>query len=216
MIEFEDLLTEQEAAFLRDETEAVLARRRKCPKEALATEPPQGLFEAGRDLWRDSSDILSLISQRKVVEIASRLVKQKPLRLGFDQLFPPAATALEGREDSYHHFLRKKSSLAQVCSLQGVACGLILRLDPLSHASLLQEPCFPQKTANGVFLHPDAVMDWPYLLGRGGSRFYLVVYAQPVSLYVLNRSDPQAKALKNFGYSVGDRLKDTLNPIVFR
>lgn len=224
-IELEGLCSPTQLKALETAINLTLAERMGLPTQNLGLQEAHTLFGAGRDLWRSHPALKKLATQSSFADIAATLTEQHPLRLGYDQFFPSIKSSLFVQEDPYSQFLQMKSALEEVSSLQGVVCGLMLCLnqakqseEETQHTSLPDAPIhiFPQQAGNGIFFSPKAKIDWPELFKHEGQRYLMIVYTQAKSVYVLNEADPQVYALKQWGYSLGDRLSDKLNPIVHK
>lgn len=169
-------------------------------------------FLQGRDLWRKNEALLKILSQRKLGEAAVRLTGKRPLRIGFDQLFPAPVPVLAATETPYEDFLARKKSLADWTSLQGVVCGLLISLD----GGFDENSMLPAQPGNGVFLSPEALINFPAFAKSKDCSLYLIVYTDSKSVYIYNRQDTHARAFGRLGYNIGDRLSDEKNPIVFK
>lgn len=202
-IQFEELLSEEQAAKLLKHANTVLSNRLKTPFST-----PENLFFAGRDLYKSDPEISKIVSQKGFAEIAYELLHKKPIRLGYDQFIPSGSKS---------YFASAQLSLQQLGSLQGVIGGLILCIKaPDSTHQESKTLAFPAKVGHGTFLSAEATIDFSELSKYSGSSYLLIVYASESSVFILNETDPFAIAMKNYGYSLGDKLKDKINPIVFR
>lgn len=221
-IEFEQLLSSQQVEELLHGIEEALAQRLKTPANRLAKISQEKLWKEGRDLWRDHPAIRKYATQNRLAEIASELMDFKPVRLGYDQYFSTTLRSANyefAKNDSWHQWLQSRPTLKEMSSLQGVVGGVFLCLkapnlqleSPSSAPSL-----FASSPGNGVFFHADLPIDLSFFEKVSGGKYLLITYAMSTSVYYLNESDPQAHALKRWGYVFGDRLSDKLNPILFR
>ncbi len=205
-LELEDLLTEEESALLRQEISRVLALRNGVKEDEVEKLSPALRIKKGRDLWRDSPFLSSLIHKKTLGSFASALTKKFPLRFAFDQWVGNG------------FFSSEPATLERMSSIQGLACGLLFNLgSPLNDPS--QPPSeekkgylFPSLPRNGSYLHPTHPID--YRSHEKGS-FYLLVYSQAKAMYAPNPKDPCNNQLKQLGYTSGDSLKDCDHPIVF-
>lgn len=212
-IEFEALLDEKQLASLSEHIRRALSLRLKG-----GTDTPENLFMAGRDLFREESAIRKIVTQRLFAEIASELTQQKPLRLGYDQFIPPppAPETLNYTQSPYFQMLKSQPTLQEIGPLQGVICGMMICLKGGAWESTPDGPTFSRKAGNAVFLSPLALVDFADLMKASGCSYLLIVYVQANAVYILNPADPNTHALKSYGYSLGDKLTDKLNPILFR
>ncbi len=98
--------------------------------------------------------------------------------------------------DEYLSTNQADATLEQIGSIQGVIGGIIFNLE---------EP------GNALIVSSDYPVPFHTLKSH-----YLVAYCQKNSVYVLRTNDPHTHALKQLGYSHGDRLNDKQHPIIFR
>src|SRR5262249_25423812 len=117
-IEFDGLLNENQLVVLKSRLNETLKARLKEKKVALPA--PENLFREGRDLWRTDEPLRKIVAHRKFGEIASELISQKPLRLGYDQYIspPPPQILLGHQQTTYALLLSKVLSLEELSSLQ--------------------------------------------------------------------------------------------------
>lgn len=216
-IEFDAVLTEKQLANLREHTKRVLAFRLEGEKMT-----PENLFKAGRDLFRADAGIRNIVTQKHLAEIAFELTQQKPLRLGYDQFypsFPPMPSFINQNQNPYFQFLSSQPTLLEMSSIQGIQCGLMICLRAEEEKQNEQDASliFSNKPGNAVFFNPSAIVNFDRLTSATGeSSYLLIVYVHAVSVYVLNTMDLNTHNLKTYGYSLGDRLSDKLNPVVLR
>jgi hypothetical protein len=183
-------------------------------EKTVQGQTPEKIFITGRDLWRSHEAIRKVVTQKRLAQIASELTEQKPVRLGFDELFSdPGSIKMQ---DSYHQLLEKKMKLSDITSLQGTICGLMLCLQGSGVQPCEVPTAFSTTAGNGIFLSPDFVIDFQELYERQGYLYILIVYCQSSTVYIHQSLDPHAHALKALGYTYGDKLKDKLNPILIR
>lgn len=164
--------------------------------ERLATALQMHSLGEGRDLWRRSAEVRSFIERRVWVETASNLLEEKPLRMGFDQWFSFRANA------SFLSFWEGNASLNEISSYQGIACGLLI-------------PLFSNPSGQGLFVHPHyrvPIREWI----PSDTACYLIAYLSLKAQYKLNRFDPCTAEMFKLGYTSGDRVSETLNPLVYR
>jgi len=214
-IEFDSILTEKQLASLGEHIQRALTLR--LEKERTS---PENLFKAGRDLFRVDSGIRKIVTQKHFAEIAFELTQQKPLRLGYDQFFhsSPTSLTLSPNQTPYVQLMNSKLTLQEVSSLQGVLCGLMicLKAEKREEKELETPVIFSRKPGNAVFFNPSAILNFEGLISGTDSNYLLIVYVHTSSVYILNTIDPNTYVLKNYGYSLGDRLSDKLNPIILR
>jgi len=217
-IEFEGLLTKDQKENLLKESTAVLSKRLKAQAADIFQSPADKLFNAGRDLWRDSSKLKKIILGKSLAEAASELIEKKPLRFGYDQLFPSPKLSVE--EDSYSKFLTEDLTLQEISCIQGVLCGLMLCIvEPTvssSETPLEKSAVFSSRAGNGVIFAPDMPIPLKELNHRPGAVYLLLVYADVNAVYCLEEKDYHTHHFKRWGYHFGDRLSEILNPLVYK
>jgi len=224
-VEFENLLTPEEIKTLKDAISTTLAMRLNTQSEKLKYQPLKNLYLSGFDTWRDSNAIKKILFRPHLAEVASNLVKKKPLRIGFDQAFyiPQAATV---SDKDIPPLFKKETSLSSASCLQGIACGLILHLEapavPTESLELSIEDDvqtlipIPRRAGSGIFFSPDAPLSLEHLMTSPGMIQIMITYAENTTLYRLCQSDPQTHVYKKMGYVFGDRLKNTTHPLLYR
>lgn len=222
-IEFEDLLSNEQLALANRAVDQVLtARLNVCPEE-LHLSSNEKFYLQGRDLWRSNAFLHRLTTQMRFVEIGAELIKKKPLRLGYDQLFPACYQMpfFQETSTSYSRFLEQISSLEKVSCLQGIAYGLLFalggkeKIKSESEIPLEGIDIFPSQPGYAIFFQPHILVNWSHLYKHLGQRFYLVVYTFAAAHYYLQPKDPHTHLLKRLGYIFNDQLNDKLNPIVY-
>jgi len=217
-IEFDGLLTASQLVELKQAIESTLALRLAVEESSVHRQSADKLFMEGHDLWRANEAIKKIDMNSILAGIAAELVETKGLRLGYDQFLPDLSrrSYVTKGERPLENFLKSAHTLNEMSGLQGIACGLILCLsEPLKPELVATEHCFTQIPGNGVYISPDFAIDFQKLIPQQGT-YLLIVYTEASAYYILNEGDPHAHVLKHLGYHFGDKLKDKLNPVVFR
>lgn len=195
-IEFDDLFPAEDLA---DHVNRVLdSRLKKRSRTAY------DLFMVGRDVWRNDSHVEKIVLNRAIAEVAADLFKQKTLRIAYDQAI---STAL-----SIESSFLKSAKLQEISCFQHLVGGVILRLTP----DPAPPPVLPRKVGSGVFFGPDFVFPFPSLFQAPSQCFLLIAYCQEKTVYVLEKNDLHTHALKQLGYSFGDKMNNETHPIVFK
>lgn len=216
-IEFEGIFTEDEISLLNKEIRDTLSRRCAIATGKLSHESIDKLYEEGRDLWRDSPAIKNLTCHRRLGELAFQLMGEKPVRIGYDQYFPPLDLASKHLGGKYTDFLNKRSAIKEISSIQGLVAAMIIALqDEEGVRTGEKRNIFPSRKGNVAILHPDTKLDWRFLLEGERKSYYLAVFATGKSVYMRNSKDPLSGNLIQLGYASGDRLNDEKNPIIYR
>jgi hypothetical protein len=219
-IEFEGLVPNDQLDAVNQAIDQTLAERLNTSPDNIGFSSSEKLYLQGRDLWRSHPVLHKFVTQPRFAEIAVELIEKKPLRLGYDQLFPSCYHPLFEISSAYSQFLKQIASLEAVSCLQGVACGLVFALS--EKASILPErqadgvDIFPNQAGHAIFFRPNVPVNWANVYSHFNQRFYLIVYTFASAYYQLQPHDPHTHALKRLGYIFNDRLSDKLNPIVYR
>lgn len=224
VIEFEKLLNPTQLHSLVDGLQAALSSVLQVSPEKVPQLSSPTLFMAGRDLWRKNEAVRKIALSPILAKIASELIEYKPLRIGYDQFlfWTPKIHHVDRSDQSLTEFLEGRSSLRETCSLQGVACGLMLCLEDAkdkeetSAETGQNSGIYSFQAGNGIYFSPDTILDFGEFCRRQGQSYYLIIYTQKTAVYVLTPRDPNTHALKSVGYVFGDRLSDKLNPIIIR
>lgn len=215
-IECEGVLTAPELNRIRQGLGAVLLERSGGKAGSSDKLTAEEKFAAGRDSWRSVSGLKKILLGRGLAGIAAELTEHKPLRFGYDMLFP-SVSSLQSRHGSYGAFLSTTPTLNEMSCLQGVVCGAMLCIDGPAHASDENGPTslFSSTPGNGVFFSPDWPLPLHDIFRMEGSTYLLIVYTKANAVYLLQERDPHAHALKDLGYNFGDRLSDPHHPVVY-
>lgn len=223
-IEFEGLLDSDQLKLFLNALNTTLSERLHINPRNLQKQTPQAQFMAGHDLWRANDALKKIIAHTRLAEIAAQLTGQRVLRLGYDQFLPSLGNSVYQIEGSYSEIINSQSSLEEISSLQGITCGLMLCLETDSEEAELATPVdsdskiqvFSNKSGNGIFFSPVKPIDFTPLKTPKGKSFLLIAYTISTAVYIYRRTDPLGPAWQSVGYSLGDRLVDKWNPIVYR
>ena len=226
-IEFENLLSLEEVQTLKEAVTKILAMRLNTHKKKIKYQSFEELYLAGFDTWRDSDKIKKILFRPQLAEIAAHLVKQQPLRIGFDQAFYLPSIATDTAQN-ISLLLQKQTALSSTSCLQGIACSLILPLTspPLPKSNKVLKIStekekqklfpFPKQIGNGIFFSPHTTFSIKNLLTHPGMMQVMITYASTITLYRLCRDDLQTHAYKKLGYVFGDRLNSTTHPVIYQ
>lgn len=207
IIEFENLLSKEKVENLKRGFEEILVEL--VPNLIKAS--PKEIFLKGRDLFRKSAKVKKEITHHRLLALLFELVQEKPIRLGFDQVFPPF------NENFYSEFFLKKKSFESFSSVQNLLCLLNICIQGEGPPPDLQEgDPFPSKPGNGIFFAPTYEVDFEKLNLHKDQTFLLIGFTQQHSQYLYMPEDPQCHILKKIGYVFGDHLDDSLHPVIFR
>lgn len=221
-LELEGILSESQANLLRRDIRGAMSKYVSLNKQVEA----ENFFAAGRDLWRKNKSVAKVAKEKTLAAIAAELMRVKFLRLAYDQYLPAfpeetnsLAKSFSDADSGYVCFLQKKNTLQELSCIQGLVCGLIICLSSsqnLEEEQANEDAPFPKKAGNVVFFSGQKVIDFSELEKRAGQEFILIAYADKSAVYAYNENDSHLHAFKQLGYVFGDRLNDTLNPVLFR
>lgn len=222
-IEFNDFFTQDQIFLCNKHIKDSLVSRLKTIPEAISQKSSCELFSAGRDLWRESTNLLKFISQPKLAQISSELLDKRPLRLAYDQFYPDINSKQSVQKDlSYSKFLDQNVSLEDVSSIKGILCGVMIGLSPaiekidIPPAESEGMDIFPNGLGHVLFFLPDRKIDFKKYFLHPEQKYLLIVYAQSTSFYQPQLTDPQAYFIKQYGYDRNDKLTQQFHPIIYR
>ena len=173
-------------------------------------------FAIGHDLWRGSANLKKIILNRSLSGIAAELVEQKPLRFGYDSLFP--AVTSSPAKNQYESFLQTNPTLAEMSCIQGVLCGAMVcvsGINDLPKDESESTTIFSRKPGNAIFFSPDWPLPLNEIYQNPGFTYLLIVYVKNNAVYLAQSGDPHGNNFKKLDYSFGDRLREPLHPIVY-
>jgi hypothetical protein len=206
-IEFQGLLTSDQAALIDKQAEDILSRRLKTPSSTWEDTSSSTLYKAGYDLWREAEAIKKATQKLSIAHIASELFETSPLRIAFDQLCIVNSTTPP---------FQRSLSLTETSSIKPLAGGVLFLLRDLPE-SIQKSVEFPLPTiaGNALFLTPTFPIPWPALFSIPGLRFLLVAFAPQKSYYRPEPNDPHSPAFKKLGYVYNEQLTEELHPVLF-
>jgi hypothetical protein len=205
-IEFEEIISLEQIATLKNQAERTLATRLHISIEKLSKKPAPEIYQAGYDLWRDNEAIKKITHKHAFAALAAELMQVIPLRYAFDQYFAMTHCTVSPYD--------VPSSLQEISCLNPLAGALLLPLQDLT-----SPPSFfpmPLKCGNALFVSPTFALPWPQLFSTPGLCFMLIVFSAERTFFRPDSHDPHAVSLKKLGYAYNDALNDRLHPIVLR
>jgi hypothetical protein len=207
-IEFDDLITAQDVATLKENGQALVAKRLKTSPSKLNQFSNTDLFMAGRDSWRENSEAQKILFRPKLGQIATTLFQEKHLQMGYDQWIQTSAAPSP---------IDQFFSLEQISSFNHISGGLIINLGtPLEITGSYVFCPVPKKPGSGLFLSPKLLLDWKTLFNTPHLELLLLVYCPMGVRYTLNSHDPHVHALKRKGYVFGDQVSTLTHPLLYR
>lgn len=220
-VEFESILSDQQVDKLLEALEIVLAERLKKTSKGFAKCSIEEAFLRGRDTWRDNDFVKKNIFKSSLANLASELMGEGSLRLAYDQFLMSGKRAgLEKPQiPSFSHLVGEETfTLNEVSGFQGKLCGLLLCLCDSSceESSNRDEKFLPSTKGSGVYFCGEIPLSYRFLLHGVNQRYLLIVYSENRTQYVLREADPHTYALKRYGYTYGDVLREKYHPLVCR
>lgn len=228
-IELEGLLSHEQVNAMRQSIELVLSSRLQTSPEKLCSKSSEQMFLQGHDLWRADIYLQKLITHNRFSELIVELFEKKTLRLGYDQFLPASSNSPGTTSSVYSLFLQKKKTLEEISCLQGLVCGMMIAVGPSQSSAFDKTPIpknpvkeldnFPSQEGNIIIFQPNIQINWDTFRNpheQIGQRYYLVAYTLGTAHYQLNSEDPHTHSLKRLGYVFNDKLRDKLNPMIYR
>jgi hypothetical protein len=214
-IECDGLLSQEDQRRLAEGVSKVVTARSeaKTPTPGLNKAFDKNYFDCGHDLWRQSPDVKKVVVNRNLASIAGELTEQKPLRLGYDTLFP--AVGKQALNNPYEELLKTTPTLEEISCLQGIVCGLMLCVSGESSISDVPTSLFSRTPGSGVFFTPGWPLPLHEIYQNPGFTYLLIVYVKSNAVYFAQQGDPHLYDFRNLGYDFGDRLKEPIHPIVY-
>ncbi len=217
-IEFEGLVPQDACAGLSTALKTEMADRLDCDLEKLHLEHPGTLYRSSRDLWRDNNDVQAFVKKKRYGDVAAELTETSPLRLAFDHVFFGTgqiddAVMMPATESP----LPESLHFDEGAYINGIACAMIVCVeapDTEDEEGDFETP-LPVECGSAVFLGPSTSLDLSLFTDFNSGIWLLVAYAKVGSRFV-HADDPHAHALKDLGYSSGDRLLDQHHPVISR
>lgn len=170
---------------------------------------PREAMVQGRDLFRKSETLHKALQLSALGKVIYELIAVRPLRFAADQLLVSAEHPIERKEVAA--FLKKTGSLKERSCLSEVVLGAMIALKAKE-----ERLPFSKTAGNVVFFDPDISVPVEWLAENLGDRYWLLTFTTLHAQYIYNDRDPQNHYLKHLGYVYGDKLKDTLSPVIFR
>ncbi len=158
--------------------------------------PAKGKAALPRDLWRQDEKLRKIILNGKFANLAYEFIQRKPIKIAFDELLLQRRPA---------HLTLQEGSC--VSSLQG---ALILCL-----AANDKTP-FDLIPGAGMFLNPTTAPDLLESFSQQSGKFLLIAYGNAHSQYLHVEKDPYCHFLKSLGYVFGEKLHESLHPVLLR
>ncbi|GAB4190724.1 MAG: hypothetical protein Tsb0015_12170 [Simkaniaceae bacterium] len=223
-VEFEGLLSEEEADRLREAIFQTISNRLR-KKPPLEESSAREVFLEGHNLFTDNKLVRKYVLRRNFAEIASSLLGIRPLRIAFDQFIYTRENESLFHEKEISKVLPNEISLHQMSSVEPVVCGCILNLAkqcstaPAETFSIAQDMemliPIPSCPGHGIFFQVDAPISFESLYAVPNQNLLLIVYGKDKMLYTKNDRDPHVHQLKKLGYVFGDKLKNETHPIIY-
>lgn len=209
-------------SFFADERLGILQTAVKDEIKKRLGQAPSNTSEAymgGRDLWRDNTAIRQLVCNRDLALCATKLSQQPSLVLAFDQLlFTPLADNIAPFDHPH--------TLQEISNVSSLACGLVINLcdcettDGELSLSVEEDLSMltptPHNPGSILFFSPEMPLNFQDLFATPSQTHLLIAYANVKPLYIQNKIDPHAHALKKLGYGLGDHLATKTHPLLIK
>ena len=214
VIEFDGFLSLNQLNSLNDIIDNTIAKRMDIPQDTVEEQLPEKIFLASRDLWRSSPELKKSFFQKNWAEIAAELTGKTVLKIAYDQLLVSPNSLLE--PSPFSQMFQQLTTLAEISTIQGLICGLMICLNCQDPLSSDPHEVFPTQPGNAIYFLPTASIDFPKFCQERSGKFLLIVYTQSKSNYIFQPKDPNTHFLKKLGYVFGDPLQEGLHPVVYR
>jgi hypothetical protein len=207
IIELENILTEEQADFLKQKMESSLEKKMRGKPLILASN--QEICNASHLLYLEG-EIKTALFRLRLGEIAHFFFRKRPLRLVY-------ATPLfvEKAEDAA---FPSQASLEKITSASPILGGALIYLDRLQateeEPSAIPNPLSSQK-GNVIFFGPEVPLPFEALFKAKGARLILLCFAPQQVRYKLETKDPNTHLLKKDGYVFGDLLEEDVCPYIY-
>lgn len=205
-IAFEDLLSTEQTAVLKNHTDKAIAARLRIPVSKIADRSSSELFLTGYDLWREDDTVKKIAHKHELARLGSELFQIVPLRCAFDQYI----ATVKGSTPPFTQPL----SLQDTSCLSPLAGALILTLEDL--AQPLPSFPLPIRAGHGLYVSAHFPLPWPEVYAIPGVRLLVIAFSQEKTFFRADTRDPHAAALKKLGYVYNDMLRDSLHPLLNR
>ncbi len=209
ILEIENLMTLQDAETLAIKSEELLLKALHQKPLTLASNLE--LWKAGKDLWKEDSDIKKILFRLQLGEISHTLFKRRPIRLAYAQ------TLFTGdKQDSLFSETELLQSISCITPLLG---GVLLCLDTPKNQSEEIELIPNLKAlskARAFFFSDTYPIPFAELFKHKGLKMLLIAFAPGKIRYKLEPKDLHTHELKKQGYAFGDSLKEEICPYLYR
>lgn len=157
----------------------------------------------GRDLWRLSNSVKKIVFSKRLVDVVYQLTETKPLRLAFDQYILEKGTAPLMSYFEEGVSVQEKSCISSLVGL------FLIVLNGKEGPNQLGK-------GGGYFIASTTSLSPDTFLLDPDQRIFIIGYGDLYSRYLHVPNDPHVHFLKNLGLVFGDRLSDSLHPILLR
>lgn len=214
-IECDGVISKTELKRFTDAIPSIISERSKSWDSASEPKAEKKEFVLGHDIWRGSVNLKKTILSRSLAGIAGELIEEKPLRFGYDTLFPPVSNRPE--KNVYESFLQTSPTLQEMSAIQGVLCGAMVCIS--GNNEVTEESAgstiFSKTPGNVVFFSPDWSLPLNEIYQNPSCLYLLIVYVKANAIYLAQKGDPHLHEFKRLGYNFGDRLREPIHPIVY-
>ena len=158
-----------------------------------------------RDLFRQSKDVLKVLSRPSFVSVISQLINHHTYRLIFDQML----YAIDDDVILPKLYHQSEPFESQFC-YQGILLGAIICIEPGEEEAL---PFLTEEGAALFFTH-DFSLTFEPLLSMKKGKYLLVAFGRDPIIFRENSNDPFQNQMRRLGMSYGDKVSK-LHPQFF-
>ncbi|MCF7852482.1 MAG: hypothetical protein K9M07_04485 [Simkaniaceae bacterium] len=164
-------------------------------------------WKSSRNLFLRYPQVQKIFLKRSLLSVFTALNHQKSFRIAFDQLLFPApdVAPLPSLFKSPHPFG------SQFC-FQSLRCGAILCLEPIEIEAELP---FTQSPHSLYFFPVEKLISFEPLIRARQGLYLLIGYGSNDLIYREEPNDPFQHELKRKGLAFGDKVPNSLSPLVF-
>ena len=203
LIEFEEILSSDEADLLSTKIETLLTSSLGSVPFKCASN--KELWAAGRDQWKQDTEIKKILLKSRIGEIASFLFKKKQIRMAYTQSLVTGSLRDSPFTESH--------TLEEISSMTPILGGVFLSLSPSEET---EEELLPdlrkQKKGRAMFFSSTLPIPFPELFQKQGQKTLLVCFTEARVRYKMQPLDVHTHTLKKCGYTFGDLILEAEAP----
>ncbi len=210
ILQLEGLLSEEETKALSIQIETLLIKH--LHQKPLDVASNIEIWKAGKDLWKESSEIKKILFRMQLGEITHFLFKKRPIRLAYSQV-----VFTGNKQDS---LFSSPKTLEEISSIDPIFGGALLCLENSLESEEIETSNIPQlkrlKKGNVLFFSGKHPIPFPELFAQKGLKALLLCFAAGNIRYKLEPQDPHTHELKKTGHAFGDLIEEEICPYLYR